>query len=325
MFMFTIVLFLLLVKCHGEENYFKVLGITRTASKREIKSAYRAISKRIHPDKNQCDEFAAEKFIKLTHAYTILLDDASRSRYKKRNPSFGREKEEYDWNIPVSTTGTFDAVNVWLITLRSKVYLLGSQLYILGSEVFTFRTNVFTSLENPIRGFFNIKLLVGFLLYLTSNFLSRNLLFQFILTFLLAVISVHFFLMRLFSTTFYKLLSWFKMEVIAVILLLYFWFAYIKFMFMLFSMKNGSPHIKFHPDWFIFYMLLSFAAAMRYFFKYQLHKNVRYVSWYNVIQKLIGLLVASYSVKDNPDVALVQCFIIILVSWIFLTAFEKKQ
>ncbi|CAG2202767.1 unnamed protein product [Mytilus edulis] len=302
MFMFTIVLFLLLVKCHGEENYFKVLGITRTASKREIKSAYRAISKRIHPDKNQCDEFAAEKFIKLTHAYTILLDDASRSRYKKRNPSFGREKEEYDWNIPVSTTGTFDAVNVWIITLRSKVYLLGSKLYILGSEVFTLRTKVFTSSENLIRGFFNIKLLVGFLLYLTSNFLSRNLLFQFILTFLLAVISVHFFLMRLFSTTFYKLLSWFKME-----------------------HEEWITTHKVSPDWFIFYMLLSFAAAMRYFFKYQLHKNVRYVSWYNVIQKLIGLLVASYSVKDNPDVALVQCFIIILVSWIFLTAFEKKQ
>lgn len=106
----------------------------------------------------QCDEFAAEKFIKLTHAYTILLDDASRSRYKKRNPSFGREKEEYDWNIPVSTTGTFDAVNVWLITLRSKVYLLGSKLYILGSEVFTLRTKVFTSSENLIRGRYNIFL-----------------------------------------------------------------------------------------------------------------------------------------------------------------------
>lgn len=106
----------------------------------------------------QCDEFAAEKFIKLTHAYTILLDDASRSRYKKRNPSFGREKEEYDWNIPVSTTGTFDAVNVWLITLRSKVYLLGLKLYILGSEVFTLRTKVFTSSENLIRGRYNIFL-----------------------------------------------------------------------------------------------------------------------------------------------------------------------
>lgn len=103
----------------------------------------------------QCDEFAAEKFIKLTNAYTILLDDASRSRYKKRNPSFGREKEEYDWNIPVSTTGAFDAVNVWLITLRSKVYLLGSKLYILGSEVFTLRTKVFTSSE---RGRYNIFL-----------------------------------------------------------------------------------------------------------------------------------------------------------------------
>lgn len=90
-------------------------------------------------------------------------------------------------------------------------------------------------------------------------------------------------------------------------------------------MKNGSPHIKFHPDWFIFYILLSLAAAMRYYYKYPLHKNVRYVSSYNVIQKLIGLLVATYSVKDNPAVALVQCFIIILVSWIFLTAFKKKK
>ncbi|CAC5385288.1 unnamed protein product [Mytilus coruscus] len=104
MFMFTfIILFFLVIKCHGEENYFKVLGINRIASKREIKSAYRAISKRIHPDKNQCDKFAAEKFINLTKAYDTLVDDARRNRYKTRNPYFGQKKEEYEWNIPVCT------------------------------------------------------------------------------------------------------------------------------------------------------------------------------------------------------------------------------
>ncbi|XP_071130081.1 uncharacterized protein [Mytilus edulis] len=101
MFIFILILFVLVLKGHGEENYFKVLGITRMASKREIRSAYNAISIRLHPDKNQCDEFATEKFIKLTEARTILLDDARRGTYEKQNPYFGIEREEYEWNIPV--------------------------------------------------------------------------------------------------------------------------------------------------------------------------------------------------------------------------------
>lgn len=49
----------------------------------------------------QCDERAGEKFINLKNAYEILYDDKSRLKYEQRNPYFGLEQEEYDWNIPL--------------------------------------------------------------------------------------------------------------------------------------------------------------------------------------------------------------------------------
>ncbi|CAC5385291.1 unnamed protein product [Mytilus coruscus] len=84
-----------------------MLGITKGAIKRDVKMAYRALATKIHPDKNKCDELAGEKFINLTNAYEILYDDMRRKRYEQRNPYFGLEQEEYDWNIPLCSNDEY--------------------------------------------------------------------------------------------------------------------------------------------------------------------------------------------------------------------------
>lgn len=59
-------------------NYYKVLGIKRSASKAEVKSAYRKLARLRHPDVNGGSEQAAQEFALLSKAYHILIDPQER-------------------------------------------------------------------------------------------------------------------------------------------------------------------------------------------------------------------------------------------------------
>ena len=52
---------------------YKVLGISRDATDEQVKEAYREMAKKYHPDTNQGDKDAEEKFKQLTNAYSLLL------------------------------------------------------------------------------------------------------------------------------------------------------------------------------------------------------------------------------------------------------------
>ncbi|CAH7670898.1 DnaJ domain-containing protein, partial [Phakopsora pachyrhizi] len=62
---------------------YKVLGVKREATDREIKSAYRRLSKKWHPDKNPNNPKANEKFLEIGTAYEILIDEEKRSIYDR--------------------------------------------------------------------------------------------------------------------------------------------------------------------------------------------------------------------------------------------------
>ncbi|KAF3353582.1 Ankyrin repeat domain-containing protein 11 [Verticillium dahliae VDG1] len=65
------------------EDYYNLLGIDKQASDREIKSAYRKLSKKYHPDKNPGDETAKEKFVQVSEAYEALIDPEQRRIYDR--------------------------------------------------------------------------------------------------------------------------------------------------------------------------------------------------------------------------------------------------
>lgn len=65
----------------GVEDYYKVLGINKQASDKQIKSAYRQLSKKYHPDKNPGDSTAHDKFVEVSEAYEALIDPESRKIY----------------------------------------------------------------------------------------------------------------------------------------------------------------------------------------------------------------------------------------------------
>ena len=62
-------------------DYYAILGVSKGASKEEIKKAYRKLALKYHPDKNKGDRAAEEKFKQISEAYAVLSDDQKRRQY----------------------------------------------------------------------------------------------------------------------------------------------------------------------------------------------------------------------------------------------------
>ncbi|WP_321366151.1 DnaJ C-terminal domain-containing protein [uncultured Desulfuromusa sp.] len=65
----------------SKEDYYSVLGVNRTDDAATIKKAYRKLAQKYHPDKNQGDTKAEERFKKITEAYAVLSDKEKRQQY----------------------------------------------------------------------------------------------------------------------------------------------------------------------------------------------------------------------------------------------------
>jgi len=69
---------------NSTKDYYYILGLASNASKDEIKKAYRKLSTKFHPDKNDGDKFFEERFKDINEAYETLVDDAKRKVYDSR-------------------------------------------------------------------------------------------------------------------------------------------------------------------------------------------------------------------------------------------------
>ena len=62
---------------------YTTLGVSRSASEKEIKSAYRTLAKQLHPDRNKDNPAATDRFGKVTNAYDILSDKDKRAKFDR--------------------------------------------------------------------------------------------------------------------------------------------------------------------------------------------------------------------------------------------------
>jgi len=67
----------------NKRDYYEVLGVTRSATDQDLKSAYRRLAHQHHPDKNQGDPHSEDKFKEAAEAYAVLSDPEQRGRYDR--------------------------------------------------------------------------------------------------------------------------------------------------------------------------------------------------------------------------------------------------
>src|SRR5271169_3225403 len=72
-----------------QPDYYKTLGVGKNASDAEIKKAYRKLARQYHPDRNQGDKKAEERFKEISQAHDVLSDAEKRKAYDRGTGPFG--------------------------------------------------------------------------------------------------------------------------------------------------------------------------------------------------------------------------------------------
>jgi curved DNA-binding protein len=89
------------------KDYYKILGVEKTAAADEIKKAYRKLAVKYHPDKNPDDKAAENKFKEINEAYEVLGDAEKRKKYDELGANWqqyqqygqqGGQSQGFDWS-----------------------------------------------------------------------------------------------------------------------------------------------------------------------------------------------------------------------------------
>ncbi|KAF2987486.1 hypothetical protein EK904_002527 [Melospiza melodia maxima] len=95
-----------------DQDYYSLLGVSKEASSREIRQAFKKLALKLHPDKNQNDPNAHDNFLKINRAYEVLKDEDLRKKYDKYGEKGLEDQQQggrYEsWNFYRYDFGIYD-------------------------------------------------------------------------------------------------------------------------------------------------------------------------------------------------------------------------
>ena len=100
-------------------NYYDILGVSKTATADEIKKAYRTLAFKYHPDRNQGNAEAEEKFKEISAAYDVLGDEAKRRQYDmggysdSYSSAGSQAQQQYQRQYQYTYSNPFGDENFW--------------------------------------------------------------------------------------------------------------------------------------------------------------------------------------------------------------------
>jgi molecular chaperone DnaJ len=108
------------------QDHYEILGVSKSASPDEIKSAYRKLSKQFHPDVNK-EPGSEEKFKQINEAYSVLSDPAKKSEYERQSspaPNFNEYNfvRTQQFNTPVNLRVTLTLEEIFQNTTKNIAY-----------------------------------------------------------------------------------------------------------------------------------------------------------------------------------------------------------
>ena len=100
-------------KDYLEKDFYKTLGVPKSAKSADIKKAYRELARKYHPDANKGDASAEERFKEITEAYNVLSDEKQRKEYDDARSMFGGGFRVPTGNRPGTGNAPFDLGDIF--------------------------------------------------------------------------------------------------------------------------------------------------------------------------------------------------------------------
>lgn len=292
-----------------DTDYYAILGVRRTAGLGEIRSSYKALMLRTHPDRNGLDIFANEKAAMINEAYHTLRDEYRRAQYDREHPSAGKWEGNY---------GQF-AYNYFK---RDAKY---------GQFAYNFFKRYATCIwEFVVKGEKTEKTNgdLGVFLAFTAAFVYRSPAIMFLLLWIVVENKPHLLLMIWISAKFVKL------QTIYLPYLAFLWIIYIiiiRYVHESMTSDFSSRIFLFllnYPNLFVLYFISTVIATFVFFWRYKPHQNQQIKLAIFLLQHGIAFLHLSETMEGETsylDVVIAQLIFVAIseILWIIFKHVES--
>ena len=151
-------------------EYYRVLGLTKSATDKEIKIAFRRLARKYHPDVNQNDDVLKNKFLKVNEAYEVLSNKKTRKDYDEfgekwkhadqlRSVRSGHNSSSFNMNDLFSGIRNQNMNDIFSFNSNRQIYKQKCDVFVTIEEIYT-GTKKMLNLSTPTKNSKNIEVTI---------------------------------------------------------------------------------------------------------------------------------------------------------------------